>query len=124
NVYSGWRDQSPWRQAADSDGQLTLLVTDTDLLYDNTGDTFLPSLASWDGAKMVPTGVPDVRTKDGAIVPNIHQDPNAVEGLGAPKELFVEAVRGPQPQSQDNPAFLDRPLVGSRATACAPRSTL
>src|SRR5262249_10841913 len=28
NVYTRWIDQSPWRQAADSDGQLTLLIAD------------------------------------------------------------------------------------------------
>jgi hypothetical protein len=113
NVYTRWMDQSPWRQAADSDGQLTLLIADMDLLFDNTGDTFLPTLASWDGAKMVPRGAPDVRTDDGTIVPNIHNDPNAVEGLGAPRELFVEAVPAPTLQSQDTPGFVIRAVAGA-----------
>jgi hypothetical protein len=45
NVYTRWTDQSPWRQAAYSDGQLTLLFAGTDLLFDNTGDTLDPTLA-------------------------------------------------------------------------------
>jgi hypothetical protein len=106
NVYCRWKHGSPWRAAGDSDGQLTLLTTATDLLFDNSSDHTHPSHTSWDGARMVESGVVPLRNPDGDF------DGNGVTGLGSPRELYVEVVPAPALPSQYSPNFCILAVAG------------
>jgi hypothetical protein len=99
NVYTRWRNASPWRRVGDSDGQLTLFLRDTGLLFDNTSDHTHPTLATWNGVQMSEKGVVPLWKDDGGV------DPGGVFGLGSPKELFVEPVCRPLLPSRHDPRF-------------------
>jgi hypothetical protein len=115
NLWCRWRDRSPWR-GWDADGQMTLVVKDSDLVFDNASwePHFLPTLASWDGSRMIEKGIVPVMDPNRRIVPNslIANDQNAVRGLGSPRELFASTITVPGLTSSRNANFRIHAVAG------------
>ena len=114
NLWCRWRERSPWR-GWDADGQMTLMVTENDLVFDNASQPahFLPTLASWDGSRLIEKGIVPVMDPNRRIVPNPGRGhPIAVEGLGSPKELFASLITVPGRASVRNANFRIRAVAG------------